>query len=314
MNITYSSLLAAVVPTFVVLGSGFMLRRFRAMRPEADATLITVAVNFLYPCLIADTVLRNAALRDVRTVATAPAVGFVLLLLCFGIAALSARLLRLKFPQPARTFAFTSAIPNWGYLPIQIVQQLFGKETTGILFIHNIGLELALWSVGVWVLKGSSSWRQVFTIPFFAILSALVLNFAHAADWLPVPVLESLHYLGQAAIPLSLLLTGAILADSVGLLGNTHHPVITLAGCLVRMALLPPLFLTAARWLPVSPDLQRVLAVQAAMPCAMVPVLLSRHFSGDLGTAVRIVLASTVVGLLTIPLWLRIGFAWLGFE
>jgi predicted permease len=314
MNITYAALLASVAPTFVVLACGFALRRFRGLHPEADASMLTVAVNFLYPCLIADTVLRSTALRDVRTVAVAPVVGFSLLLLCFGIAALSARLLRLKWPQPARTFAFTAAIPNWGYLPIPLVQQLFGTDTTGILFVHNIGLELALWSIGIWLLSGSSSWRRMLTIPFFAILGALALNFAHAADWLPHIVLDSLHMLGQAAIPLSLLLTGAMLADSVISLRNDRRPLITITGCIVRAALLPPLFLAAARWLPVSLDLKRVLAVQAAMPCAMVPVLLSRHFRGDTGTAVQIVLASTALGLLTIPLWLHIGFAWLGLQ
>ena len=312
MNITYGSLLAAVAPTFVVLACGFALRRFRGLRPEADTSLLTVAVNFLYPCFIADTVLNSTALRDVRTVAIAPVIGFSLLLICFGIGALAARLLRLRWPQPARTFAFSAAIPNWGYLPIPLVQQLFDQNTTGVLFVHNIGLELALWSAGVWLLSGSGSWRQVLTIPFFAILGALALNFAHAADWLPRVALDSLHFLGQAAIPLSLLLTGATLADAVVSLRDDRSPLITVAGCIVRAAVLPPLFLAAAYWLPVSLDLKRVLAVQAAMPCAMVPVLLSRHFRGDTGTAVQIVLASTVLGLLTIPFWLRIGFAWLG--
>ena len=312
MNITYSALLGAVAPTFVVLACGFALRRFRGLRPEADSSMLTVAVNFLYPCFIADTVLNSAALRDIRTVAIAPVVGFSLLLLCFGISMLCARMLRLKSPQPARTFAFSAAIPNWGYLPIPLVQQLFTPNTTGVLFVHNIGLELALWSVGIWLLSGSSSWRQVLTIPFFAILGALALNFAHAADWLPRVVLDSLHFLGQAAIPLSLLLTGATLADAVVSLRDDRRPAVTIAGCIVRAVLLPPLFLAAARWLPVSLDLKRVLAVQAAMPCAMVPILLSRYFRGDTGTAVQVVLASTALGLLTIPFWLRIGFAWLG--
>ena len=66
MNITYGSMLAAVAPTFDVLASGFALRRFRGLRPEADTSLLTVAVNFLYPCFIADTVLNSTALRDVQ--------------------------------------------------------------------------------------------------------------------------------------------------------------------------------------------------------------------------------------------------------
>lgn len=312
MNITYAALLGAVTPTFVVFGCGFILRRIRGLQPEADASLLTIAVNFLYPCFIADTIFRSTALQDFLNVLIPPVLGFSLMLVCFAVAVLASRMMRLGTPQPARTFAFTAAIPNWGYLPIPLVQQLFGTNTTGVLFVHNIGLELALWSVGVWLLSGSNSWRRVFTVPFFAILGALVLNLLHAPRWLPRPVLDSLHLLGQAAIPLSLLLTGALLADSVVALKEDRRGMITFAGCVVRALILPPFFLIAAWWLPLSLDLKKVLAVQAAMPCAMVPIMLSRHFRGDVGTAVQIVLASTALGLLTIPLWLRIGFAWLG--
>lgn len=313
MNATYSTLLAAVAPTFVVFGCGFALRRFRGLRPEADPSLLTVAVNFLYPCFIADTLLRSTALRESGNAIIAPAVAFLLLLLCFGIAAVCARFLRLGWPQPARTFAFSAAIPNWGYLPVPLVQQLFDTNTMGVLFVHNIGLELALWSAGVWLLSGSGSWRHVFTIPFLAILGALTLNLLNAGAWLPRVVLDSLHMLGLAAIPLSLLLTGATLADSVRALRDDRSPMVTAAGCIVRAGILPPVFLAAAYWLPISLDLKRVLVVQAAMPCAMVPIILSRHFRADVGTAVQIVLVSTALGLLTIPLWLRIGFGLLGW-
>lgn len=312
MNATYSTLLAAVAPVFVVLACGFALRRFGKLRHEADSSFLTLAVNFLYPCLIADTVLGNPALREPRNVAVAPAVGFVLLMISFAVAALAARMLRLKWPQPARTFAFTAAIPNWGYLPIPLVQQLFGANTTGVLFIHNIGLEIGLWSAGVWLLSGEGSLRRVLTVPFFAILSALVLNLLHAGDWLPRVALDSLHFLGQAAIPLSLILTGATLADAISLPGTGRNILMTATGCIVRLAVLPMLFLIVARWLPCSLELKRVLVVQAAMPCAMVPVLLSRFYRADIGTAVQIVIASTVIGLLTIPLWLRVGFAFVG--
>jgi malate permease and related proteins len=130
MNATYSMLLAAVAPVFVVLACGFVLRRLGKLRHEADSSFLTLAVNFLYPCLIADTVLANPALRDARNVALPPLVGLLLLLACFAISALAARMLRLRWPQPARTFAFSAAIPNWGYLPIPLVQQFFGNHTT----------------------------------------------------------------------------------------------------------------------------------------------------------------------------------------
>ena len=223
--------------------------------------------------------------------------------------------MRMERPQPTRTFAFTAAIPNWGYLAIPLMQSLFaGKsaDTLGVLFMHNIGLELTLWSVGVWLLAGEKSWRRAFNIPFFAILASLVLSVLRASEWMPKFALESLHFLGQAALPLSLLLTGATFADQFREKGVPPKWSATLAGVVVKQLLLPPIFILAAGWLSCSVELKRVMVVQAAMPSAMVPVVLARMYGGDASLSLRIIFATTALGLLTIPLWLRIGFEWIG--
>jgi malate permease and related proteins len=313
MTWSYVSLLATVAPVFITLACGFGLRRLGKLQPAADPSLLTLAVNFLYPCLIAHTVLRSKALEDKSVLFGAPIAGALLLAGSFAVAALVARALRIQKPQPAATFIFTAAIPNWGYVPIPLVKDLFGEGTTGVLFVHNIGLELTLWSLGIWVLSGERSWRRALNIPFFAILGALALNLVNAAAWLPGFVLDSLGFLGQAAIPLSLILAGATLADALAEGGLLQHKGHTIAGCVVRLLLLPPLVILAARWLP-SKELKQVLVVQAAMPCALVPVLLSRHYRADGATAVRIVIATTILGLLTIPLWLQLGAKFAGLE
>jgi predicted permease len=48
------------------------------------------------------------------------------------------------------------------------------------------------------------------------------------------------------------------------------------------------------------------------MPSAMVPVILARLYGGHPRTAVQIVVGTTAVGILTIPLWLRAGLGWIG--
>ena len=314
MNTAYLTLLAAVVPVFVVLACGAGLRLLGKLKHEADSSLLSVAVNFLYPCFIADVVISSNALRDPRNVLLAPAVGSATLIIGFAIAFGVAMAMRMNRPQPARTFAFTAAIPNWGYLAIPVVQSLFpvgSKDTLGVLFVHNIGLELTLWSLGVWLLAGERSWRRAFNIPFFAILASLVLSLMRASEWLPRFALESLHLLGQAAMPLSLLLTGATLADQLREKDAPSKWSATFAGIAVKLIVLPPLFIIMARWLPCSIELKRVMVVQAAMPTAMVPVVLARLYNGDSGLSLRIVLGTTALGLITIPLWLRIGFGWI---
>jgi predicted permease len=72
------------------------------------------------------------------------------------------------------------------------------------------------------------------------------------------------------------------------------------------------LILAAAKWLPLSIELKRVLVVQAAMPAGVMPIIIARHYGGQPLTAVQIVLGTTILALLTIPLWLRVGLAWVG--
>jgi predicted permease len=58
-------------------------------------------------------------------------------------------------------------------------------------------------------------------------------------------------------------------------------------------------------------ELKRVLVVQAAMPAAVFPIVLARHYGGQPLVAVQVVLATTALGLLVIPLWLSLGLAWI---
>jgi predicted permease len=80
----------------------------------------------------------------------------------------------------------------------------------------------------------------------------------------------------------------------------------------VRLGIFPVLILAAAKWLPLSIELKRVLVVQAAMPAGLMPIIIARHYGGQPLTAVQIVLGTTILALLTIPLWLRVGLAWVG--
>jgi predicted permease len=90
------------------------------------------------------------------------------------------------------------------------------------------------------------------------------------------------------------------------------HRNVAVASCVVRLAVMPVLMLCAARLLPCSVELKRVLVVEAAMPAAVIPIILSQYYGGQPLTAVQVVLSTTAVGLVTCPLWIRAGLAWVG--
>ncbi len=313
----YLALLGAIAPVFVIIAAGYAIRRAGWLTADADASLLRVVVNLLYPCLILDTILGNPAIAHASNTLLAPVVGFITVALGYFCSYAAAPMFGIRDVRARRTFAFTTGIYNYGYIALPIVQKLFDgapglpQRNAGVLFIHNVGVEAGLWTIGVMILSGASSprdaWKRVLSVPLLAIVSALLLNFAGARYWMPPFMLAPIHSMGAAAIPVGLILTGAVFADLARERAQDSLLGVSIGACTLRLGALPIAFLLLARFLPCTEELRHVIVVQAAMPCAVIPVILARHYGGDPAVAFRLVFVTTVAGLFTIPLWLKFG-------
>src|SRR5688500_7692184 len=130
MSSDYLGLLTAVAPVFLVIVAGYVIRTIGWLTEDADASLMRVIVNFLYPCLIVDTLLGNPAMQNVAHLLLAPLIVFGTIVLGFALSFATARLLALGDDRIQRTFAFTTGMYNYGYVPLPLIQKLFDAPTT----------------------------------------------------------------------------------------------------------------------------------------------------------------------------------------
>jgi predicted permease len=313
---SYWQLLELILPIFAIVAIGVVLRRVQWLTASADESLLKLVVNFVYPCLIFESVAGNAALRDPRNLLWAPPVGFFTLALGMGAAYYAGRALGLKRGTGLRTFAFATGFYNYGYIPIPLMTGLFGRDSLGLLMVHNVGCEAAVWTVGVLMLAGVSlreGWRRLASPPVLSLFLALGVNLCSLGPHIPVVAMSVIHMCAASAIPLGLLLIGATMEKFIA---ETPRELFemrtTLGACLIRQGLLPVAFLVLAKYLPCTLELKHVIVVQAAMPAGIFPIVLAKHYGGRPLTAVQVVLGTTVLGVLIIPLWLRMGLAWVG--
>jgi len=148
--------------------------------------------------------------------------------------------------------------------------------------------------------------------PLVALVLALAVNLTGAVAFVPEVAMSLVHTLALCAIPLGLLMTGVSIQphlDDPKQLVNTR---VTLMAWLLRLGVLPWIFLLTARFLPCSVELKRVLVVQAAMPSAVIPIIIARVYGGRPLVAVQIIVGTTALALFTIPFWLRFGLAFAG--
>lgn len=214
-----------------------------------------------------------------------------------------------------RTFAFSTGIYNYGYIPLPLMVALFGGESVGVLLVHNVGCEAAIWTVGILMLTGLSlreGWRRLLNAPVFALLAAIAGNLLDFGRFMPSVATNVIQLSAACAIPLGLLLIGATLMEFFTRPRELFDLRVTLAASLLRLGVLPAVFLVIAKFVPFSDDLKRVIVVQAAMPAGILPLVIAKHYGGRTLTAVQVVIGTTVLGIFLIPLWLRIGLAWVG--
>lgn len=314
----------AVAAVFGVSAIGVLIRRLGWLTEEADQSLLKIIIRVLFPCLIFGVISDNPALQRPDELFWPPLFGFASVALgcalAWGIAYWRADAMRLSGPAAAGTFALCIGLHNYGFIPLPLVQLLFDDTTVGVLFLHNVGVEVAIWTFGIMLLTGAVGrhwWRNVINAPFIAIVVAMACNLLGLAPLVPSLLNQIIDWLGQAAIPMSLLLAGATIADQLSApdrppRGPTAR--IVFWACVLRLGVLPALFLLGVWLLPATVDLQRVVIIEAAMPSAVIPIVLARHYGGQPAVATQIVLATSVVSLITVPLWIAAGFWWLGLS
>lgn len=302
--VSYATILGATLPVFLIMALGYGLRRWGRMPVAGDGTLISLMVNVTYPAYILNAVIVSPALRQPGNVVPPVFWGAAFVVVGLGIGWLVAPLCGLAKGSGRRTFALATSVQNYGYLPIPLMEAVMPDTSwKGVVFVYTLGLELTIWSLGVMMLSGN--WRQgmkqVLNPVVGSIILGVVLNALRLDAFYPRWMFRFLEMVGACAFPLGILLSGATLYDLLQQRGALADWKTPLGAVVLRLLVMPAVMLAVACLVPMTTTLREVLAVQAAMPAAVFPIIMARRYGGHEPTAVRVLVFTTAVSFFTIP-------------
>lgn len=309
-------ILGIVAPVFAIVGAGAFARSRSWFPAESDKALLTLLLNLFVPCLILDVLLDNEAIREPSNLVQAPLVGFLSVAGGIAIAYLIADFLGMESPT-RRSFAFAAGVCNYGYIPIPLCQALFDERTLGTLFVHNVGVELGIWTIAGPLLGGGGllvAMKRALNVPFFTLVIAVALNLSGLGQWIPSFILEAASVIGACAIPVGILMMGFLVTDHIADFGFRSQWRPLSIAVAIRLGLIPVLLLMVAKWAPLNPEIKRIIVLESGMPAAMFAAALSRLFGGDPAMAVRVIFATSALSLITIPFWLSFALRFLGID
>ena len=307
-----------VLAIFLLIAAGYFVGKIKVLPAGADKTLNILLIQIITPCMILSSITSKELTDDTFTATIQTLVGAALFFVLAGIVGFlfSKYILRIRPDSEVGVWAFSFGSVNTGFMGFPGTLALFGQDIFYLIVMHNVVLTVYLYSAGPSMIKigekhsetASASSEQNRLKAFFksfanpnAVASLIALIMLFCGLHLPTTLFESVKTLGDATIPLSMLLVGIQLSES-DLLSIIKNGKI-LAFSLVKMLLLPVLVFLCVNWLPLSAYVKTALIFAAVFPSAVATApVCAMEGKGSL-TAAKLIAITTLLSVGTIPLF-----------
>jgi malate permease and related proteins len=316
MNVFSADVALAIARLGLLILLGWFLAHRGWVGPHARQPLMRLGLWVFFPALIFDRVSSNPLIHSGPTALLYLGAGFLMIIVGILVGRAVAALFRFPPGDAKRTFAYASGINNFGYLGIPVTAALFDQDVVGVLLVHNVGVEAAVWTFGVAFLSGAppgKSLKQLAQPMTVALAVALAINFAGLGETAAIHFAgQFCHTIGECAIPIGTILTGIYLHETLQGFKFIADARVSFGVMAVRWLAMPVILLSVACWFITDPALRKVMMVQAAMPAGIFTFLIVELYRGDVSVALRVAVVTVAFCPLITPLWLYVGSRWLG--
>jgi len=282
--------LQIVAPVFLLGGIGFVWVRSGG---EYRVEFVTkLAMNLGVPSLIFVSLMQAkvapAALSEVVLAAVAS----------YAVLSVAAFVLVRLFRLPVQTYLAPIIFGNTGNLGLPLALFAFGEAGLGYAVVIFAVMAIYSFSFGVWLVSGGQNLTKVIKEPivYASLLGGLFLFQGWST---PIWLTNTLELIGQMAIPLMLITLGVAVARLH--LASFGRAVLL---SILKSAVSILIAVMVGRWLELPPIAFAVLVLQISTPVAVTSYLLAERYQVDAQSVAGLVVVSTLVSILVIPLTL----------
>ena len=299
----YGAFLSSVGTLFLLLAAGFIAGKLRIIDDVSTKKLSVLIVKIGQPFLLISSLISlEYTPENLKT-------GLFTLLLSLGLhifmggaAFLFSKTIRNLSLRSIGEFALI--FTNCGFIGFPIIYGLYGDKGLFCGAFYLVGFHLFLWTWGIFVLSRGRrdikpTVKNIF-INFGTIPSLIGIVFFLLPFRLPDAVISFSKYLSGLCTPISMLITGALIASlkPKRLFGNVYAYVV----CFFKLAVIPMITACVLKLIGIDPFFTVFGTVMAALPSASVVTMFSELYSLDSGWSSQLVGLTTLFSVGTLPL------------
>lgn len=296
----YSSLINLQGMLFLLVAAGIILRKKGILRENAKSVLTDLVIYLILPCNIISSFFIEFNMGILKGFAV---ILMIASLIQFGCLLFANTFYNREPDRRKKVLQYGTVCSNAGFMGNPIAEGVYGGEGLMYASVFLIPQRIVMWSAGVSYFTESPDRktviRKVVTHP--CIVAVYIGMFFMITQLrLPVFLENTVRNVGGCTTTVSMVLIGTILAEvnprTVFDRGIIKYTVI-------RLFLIPLLVLAGCRLFSVDPLLSGVSVLLTGMPAGSTTAILAAKYDGDYIFATKCVVVTTLLSLITIPLW-----------
>ena len=304
---------------FGLMAVGYICSRRKFLNAEMTVGVGNIVLFFTIPALLFSSLANTKVEQTMLT-----NFGLMVALQFFSLI-LFGRILRLyyrfrKFEEDhINMLEVTGASVNNAFIGFPIALMFFGEEAVVYMSASVLGLNLYVWSIGLYIVKGVKGeslgtmlrtlFKGAMNPNITSILLGLLASLIGLMQYIPEYVQNFISSLGTISTPLSLIYIGALTGNSgIKLLLKDRE---ALEASLTKMIFMPIMAFAFIYFMPLQPLIKASYFLALSLPAAaIVPMMVGRYGNGAEASS-KMVMLTTVFSMATLPPCIALCGIWI---
>lgn len=282
----------------ILMLAGLLFHKKKIIQAEGQRCLTDITINLLIPC----NMLAAFFKADSNMIWRMTSIMLVSLVIQIFVYLLS-RVLYRKMPEARRSvMRYSTMVSNAGFLGNPVVEGMYGQQGLVLASVFLVPVRLFLWTVGLACFAPVDKKHVVRTALTHPCIISVLLGLAYLIFPIPLPVFltKTITACSSAMTPVTMLLIGSILAE-VDFRTILSRDALYIS--VIRLFAIPLIVFLGVKAIGLEPLAASVTVILVSMPVATTTSILAARYDGDYEFATKVVVLTTVLSLVTTPLW-----------
>lgn len=300
-------IIVALAKTFIIILPGYLVTKLGILNSQHTAGMSSLITCVTYPCLVISAMQMEFSMQVLNNCKYAVLIFLGAIVCALILSKIVSAIVKLP-PERAGIFAFMLVFGNTGFIGLPVLHGLLGSEAVFYGALCDSSYDIFMFTIGITLIRNGASGNDMklkdtlkglINPCFIGVLIGLTLYICGIT--LPEVIAGPVERIGDITSPLAMIVVGSHLARvRIRDLFTSGHAYLV---CLMKLIVFPLTALAIVKLtIGTGSLLASVIVLQAAMPVAMLSVIFSERYKGDVNFASSGVMLTTLMCILTIPL------------